>query len=664
MKKKSLWQQKFYMRRLRSRLLLYISLMLILSLAVSTFFSYSNAKIQLQDKMGQTAASTVSSLDMSIDQIIGLEKANVKQLAYLLSAAAVDEKAETTQALIDNFTASHPEVEIVTIGNANGSWMKSPNPGQEDYDPRERSWYKAIMAAPGEVVVSQPGLSATTNKYTITVSQAFADGQGGVTVALSVEAIGQLIQNVKIGSEGFVYLMDQQGVILAHPTIEVGTPINNEGIQSILGQDSGELFYNDPINNVERKAFYVTNKDTGLKLVGALPTQEFTEAALPILLNSLLVIVISLVAAFAILFFIIRAITRPIEQLNRAARRVSEGYLQEKVETKRQDEIGELAGNFNAMVDSLRGIVMEVADSSNQLAAASQQLSASTTENTKTVELVSELIGGAAQGADNQARMTDETRRTMEEMAIGITRIAEASSEIVQSSKETEQNVAEGSDKVQEVTVQMRKIGESIDQSSEQIEQLHDLSAQVTQMSTAIAGIAKQTNLLSLNAAIEASRAGDHGKGFAVVAQEVQKLADQTKTTADQILDTIGQMTKLVAATYDMMKYKVSEDMRGGLRITEEAGQALASIELSTRLIVQQIHDVSAVTEEMSASAEEVAASIHEVSGIANESSQSFRQVTQAGNQQLDAMEGISSSAVGLSEIASELQNKVGSFKL
>ncbi|ANY67416.1 hypothetical protein BBD42_13725 [Paenibacillus sp. BIHB 4019] len=664
MKKKSQWKQKFYMRRLRGRLLLYISLMLIFSLLVSTFFSYTNAKIQLQDKMGQTAASTVSSLNMAIEQIVGLEKANVKQLAYLLSSEAVDEKAETTQALIDNFTANHPEVEIVTLGNANGSWMKSPNPGQEDYDPRERSWYKAIMAAPGEAIVSPPGLSATTNKYTITVSQTFADGQGGVTVALSVEAIGQLIQNVKIGSEGFVYLMDQQGVILAHPTIEVGTPVDNEGIRSILQQDSGELFYNDPINNVERKAFFVTNKDTGLKLVGALPTEEFTEAALPILLNSFLVMVISLVAAFVILFFIIRAITRPIEQLNRAARRVSEGYLQEKVETKRRDEIGELAGNFNAMVDSLRGIVMEVADSSNQLAAASQELSASTTENTKTVELVSELIGGAAQGADNQARMTDETRRTMEEMAIGITRIAEASSEIVQSSKETEQNVAEGSDKVQEVTVQMRKIGESIDQSSAQIEQLHDLSAQVTQMSTAIAGIAKQTNLLSLNAAIEASRAGDHGKGFAVVAQEVQKLADQTKTTADQILETIGQMTKLVAATYDMMKYKVSEDMRGGLRITEEAGQALASIEQSTRLIVQQIHDVSAVTEEMSASAEEVAASIHEVSGIANESSQSFRQVTQAGNQQLDAMEGISSSAVGLSEIASELQNKVGSFKL
>jgi methyl-accepting chemotaxis protein len=183
-------------------------------------------------------------------------------------------------------------------------------------------------------------------------------------------------------------------------------------------------------------------------------------------------------------------------------------------------------------------------------------------------------------------------------------------------------------------------------------------------MSTAISNIAVQTNLLSLNAGIEAARAGEHGRGFAVVASEVRKLADQSKTTAGNIQDTIEKMTELIDRTYEAIHHTVAADVELGIQVTAEAKEAFISIEQSTAKINGQIHDISAITEQMSAGAEEVAASVQEISNIARSTSDAFQNVTAATEQQLASMEEISSSSTELSKMAADLQHKIERFKL
>lgn len=410
--------------------------------------------------------------------------------------------------------------------------------------------------------------------------------------------------------------------------------------------------------------YYTTDPVTGFTVVGVIKTKEFSDASMPVLYNGLIVLGCALVIALFLMYFVVRAISRPITRLNQSARRVSEGYLNEQITIDRADEIGELAKNYNLMVESLRNIVTDISETSGLLAASSEQLTATTEENAKATAYVAEMVQDSSAGADTQTAAMVETSRAMEEMSAGITKIAEAASSIVSSSADTEADVYSGSEKISQVSRQMDAIRESTHLSSELIGQLNGLNTQVSAMSSAIANIAVQTNLLSLNAGIEAARAGEHGRGFAVVATEVRKLADQSKNTAGNIQETIEQMTVLIDQTYEAIHNRVSADVDLGIKVTEEAKAAFANIEQSTARINGQIHDISAVTEQMSAGAEEVAASVVEISNIARTTSDAFQSVTAATQEQLASMDEITASSGELSKMASDLQVKIERFKL
>ncbi|MFD1904675.1 methyl-accepting chemotaxis protein [Paenibacillus rhizoplanae] len=208
----------------------------------------------------------------------------------------------------------------------------------------------------------------------------------------------------------------------------------------------------------------------------------------------------------------------------------------------------------------------------------------------------------------------------------------------------------------------MKTIRESVQQSGTLIAELNGLSARVAETSTAISAIAKQTNLLSLNAGIEAARAGEHGRGFAVVAGEVRKLSEATNSSAGQIQETISEMVGLIASAYDVMKHKVAEDVEQGMALTLEASEAFQQIEQSTRQVGEQIHEVSAITEQMSASSSEVAASVQEMATIARAALDSFQSVTAATEEQLASMEEITSSSAALSGMAADMQGQVERF--
>lgn len=653
--------KRLTIKRLRSRLLLFFALALIVPGVILGYTSYNSAKAQLQKKLEDTAESNVKLLNQTIDQIIGLETANMKQLALQIASAQIDKKDAQTQKLIDDFMKQHPELEVLTLGNNNGAWMKSPDPGKQEYDPRTRDWYKALFTQPGKPLVSDPTISVSTKNVVVIIGVTLPDGKGAIGVNLSLSKLNDIVKDVKFGTEGYAYVLDRTNKYLSHPTQKLGDQATGEQFQKMQAGKSGSVSYE--LDGETRKAFYTTNEQTGWKIAAVLMNREFSQAARPILVQTAVVLAVAIIVMMLLLTLVINRVTRPIEQLSVSATRVREGHLNEKVITKRQDEIGVLAENYNAMVASLRGIVMDVSQTSSLLAASSEEMAASAEENTIAVEHVNEMVQDSARKAEDQARAIAESAGTMEEMSVGIVRIAESAGTIVESSNQTAEDVEIGSEKVRQVSEQMAAIRQSVEESAHFIETLHSLSAKVTQMTAAISAIAGQTNILSLNAGIEAVRAGEQGRGFAVVAGEVRKLAEQSKLTAGDIEETLSQMTSLIVKAAEVMTTRVTADVEKGARITEEARAAFDNIQKSTRLIVTQIHEVSAITQQMSASAQEVSASVQEMSHLAKSTMSSFGSVSAAAQQQLASMEEIASSTFALSKTAEEMQRTVERFK-
>lgn len=651
-------------RTLRNRMLLIFAVLLIIPNLVVAYTSYTSASGQLRSKMEESVKSNVNLLDETLNQIIEAESRNVEQLVMQIDSAQIGAKSPEAQELMDLYMEKHPELEVMTVGNQNGAWMKAPDPGKQDYDPRDRDWYKAAMKAPNETVIIDPFTSATTGHYNLFISRALADGQGAITISLDLAQLNEMVKAIRLGKNGYIYLMDRTSKFVSHPTSAVGEEATGDQIAKIQGTESGFMEYVNPKTGLPQSVFITTNKLTGFKIVGVLELQEFSEASMPILWTSLIVLGISLVVAGIVLFFVIRSITRPIERLNRSAHRVSEGYLNEDVETKRKDEIGELATNYNAMLASLRTMVQEMSETASQLAASSEELTAGTEQNAKAVEHVVELVQEASNDAESQASSSSESAKTMDEMSMGIRKIAEASSTIVQSSSQTVSDVQNGSEKVAQVGLQMEEIRRSTRESAEMMQQMNELSSLVAEMSGSISDIAGQTNLLALNAAIEAARAGEEGRGFAVVAGEVRKLAEQSRVTADRIQQHIEQMTELTGKAYQMINQDVNANVDRGMSVTEQAQQAFREIERSTQRISEQIHEVSAITEQMSASADEIASSVEQIAATSAKSLESFQGVTAATEEQLASMEEISSASEGLARMATDVNAQIERFKL
>ncbi|SET32175.1 methyl-accepting chemotaxis protein [Paenibacillus sp. NFR01] len=650
-------------RSLQRKMMLIFAVTLAVPILLVSYFSYSSASKQLEKSMQNSTHASVELMATTINQSIAAAKQNVQQLSQQLTSAEVDSPTADTRKLMDLFMKEHPGLELFVAGNNNGAWVKSPDPGKQDYDPRTRDWYKAAMSNAGKVTLTDPTVSLTTGNYTLFISETLKDGKGAIATSLNLKQMSERISSVKLGKEGYYYIVDRNHKFVAHPVKKAGDDVADYVVKLLAGKN-GNLSYVNPDTGADMRGYYTTDEETGFTVVGVVNSNEFKEATMPIVYTGLIVLGAALVIALILMYFIVRAISRPISRLNVSARRVSEGYLNEHIQIKRADEIGELAKNYNLMVESLRNIVADISDTSGLLASSSQQLTATTEENSKATAYVAELVQDSTAGAETQTAAMAETSRAMEEMSAGIQKIAEAAASIVDSSADTEADVHSGSEKIGQVSRQMDAIRESTHLSSELIEQLNGLNSRVSAMSSAISDIAVQTNLLSLNAGIEAARAGKHGRGFAVVASEVRKLADQSKTTAGNIQDTIEQMTVLIDQTYEAIHNRVSADVDLGIKVTEEAKAAFANIEQSTAKINGQIHDISAVTEEMSAGAEEVAASVVEISNISRSTSDAFQSVTAATQEQLASMEQISASSGELSTMAGNLQQKVERFKL
>lgn len=378
----------------------------------------------------------------------------------------------------------------------------------------------------------------------------------------------------------------------------------------------------------------------------------------------ILVIIAGFILSITLPIVLSRSISRPVRKLTAAIGQVAGGNLQvEEIQIRNKDEIGEMAGALNKMVIELKSIVSSMRDSSTQLAVQSEQMSASSEESLASSEMVAKTAEENMQGTNQQVVIIENSVDSMNEMAAAVGRITESNVDMLHSAETVNALVREGSSSMNAVTKEMNTINTTIQDSASIMKLMASHSGDIQRVTALITDISDQTNLLALNAAIEAARAGEHGKGFAVVADEVRKLAEQSKISASEIANMVSLIQDATKKGVESIKMgtKKAED---GLVASETSLQVFDQIKVAVGEVSKRIESASIAINEIQAMTEEVAAGSDAIKEIAVSAAERAHDTSAATEEQLAANEQITSGAQSLASLAESLQKEVSHFKI
>ncbi|WP_108670312.1 methyl-accepting chemotaxis protein [Peribacillus acanthi] len=380
--------------------------------------------------------------------------------------------------------------------------------------------------------------------------------------------------------------------------------------------------------------------------------------------TSLIIMIIAIILGILMALWNSKQIANPVLNLMSSMKKVAEGDLGvEPVKIKTKDEIQELGDAYNRMVHDLREVVSQVRDSSSQVAASSEQLSASSQESSSASEEISQLVQQTAEGVEQQLQHFMEVQTSMEEMESGIESINRTSEEMYKAADSAKVLTEDGDEAIKSVVNQMHEINESVSVTTGVIRSLGNRSKEINEIVGFITEIANQTNLLALNAAIEAARAGEHGKGFAVVADEVRKLAEESRKSTEQITTMISLIQEETEKAVQSME-KQNIQVVSGLQFTENAEAAFKNIKGSIGVVTERVQEVNVSIEDLLSLSQSISESIENVQKIAEASVLASQEVSAGTEENVASIEEVSASAQNLSVLAENLQLMIARFKV
>lgn len=359
-----------------------------------------------------------------------------------------------------------------------------------------------------------------------------------------------------------------------------------------------------------------------------------------------------------------RMVVNPLKALLERVKFIAAGDLSgEAISVRKKDEIGQLTIAFNEMRDNLRHLIGKTASMSEQVAATSEQLSASSQETSAATNQIASTIQDVSEASEHTVSRSKESNQSAQQVNDGVEKITVATAGAGELAEHASKQAKDGEKAIGRAVNQIGTIQQTVSESAKLIKQLGERSKEIGDILGLITSISEQTNLLALNAAIEAARAGEHGRGFAVVADEVRKLAEESRASAEKI----STMIELIQADTEKAVEEMNrgtEEVEVGTKVVHEVGDSFVSISSAIDRVTNEMYNVSTATQQIAMNAVQLNEALSEMEKSSVQNAEYAQGVAASTEEQLASMEEIASSAEALNQLSNELRDEVNKFKI
>lgn len=629
--------------KIKSKLLVAFSVATLLPVLIVSSITAFLASDQALKSFSQNSGQTLTAVENSFDQFMSDIKSVVGFMADSAPVTAADAKPLTTyhdkQGKAPSLVAKQNggrEADIfnmfeaigknnanyvyVYMGDEGDGYMEWPGTYEyAEWHPKQRGWYPRALETPGKVALRDAYYWEPDDAVFVSAVRTFNKGNaigGVVAVDVSIKTLTEMANNTQLGDSGSIMVVENSGTILVDALNEENNfkkigDLTGEAYAKIAQTSSGVIRFD--LGGVDYYANVYTSPNLKWKFVGLMPASEIYASTVELVKTTAIVCVLLLILFGFVAFLMARSMITPIESVSDHLRVLAEGEgdLTSKIDINTNDETGVLSNWFNQFVGSTRALILGIKQSSTQIdkIAAETSLKASDVASAASDQLQSiELISEAGQ-----------------QMLIASNEAAESCANSAQVSEKGLETTIAGKNLLKDSAEGVNRLGSRLKESNQIITELQKETVNINQILSTIQGIAEQTNLLALNAAIEAARAGEQGRGFAVVADEVRTLAGRTQESTEQISNILGLLGNRTKQASDSMVTSLAES-ENAIKLS---GQALVSFE-QIEEVVKQMRDMTmqtaasaeeqrAVTEGVNANIGAISESAHRVSGISGD---------------------------------------------
>ncbi|WP_061997052.1 methyl-accepting chemotaxis protein [Clostridium sp. ATCC 25772] len=668
---KNFKKEKMYNKKI-SLISAILILMIFTSIIPIVILGYSNLKNNYNNISNiylTKSSNSINSISNSISTLVNININLINSLSndeYVLENIN-NKNYDKLLKYFKNIKDNNETVSFVYFSDTEGGFTSYPLEDTSNFKPLETTWYKSSMTSDA-LVISPPYIDGVNGLKNITISKKIKNEKGDILGCLGIDILlDKVCENISetpIGTDGFSLVTYKDSSVLGSSNknlMEVNLPETDWGKKLPNIKDSSILTIENKKYVVEKHVY----ESLGYTTYGFISKDEINSVVFKSILNVVITVCLTLICSIIIIIFTSIVLKKSISKLTSIVLKCKDGDFTEKIDTDniRINDFFHIGHSINLMIDDITVVLKETHKISNYLLNASLNFKDIISEVNSSNNDIASAIGQITEGATCQSSMLENSVNASENFGSEIVNISSYAKDISLKCNEAEDAIISGTTIMNELKDMYEKNTISINTVVDKASLLEENSKKINIILDTIKDITTKTNLLSLNASIEAARAGEAGKGFAVVANEVRLLAEQSSSSAKEIeeviienLSNIKSVNNEISSSQKIIElssgktldtFKSFEKITNSIDALKEkinfTSEAILKVNDSKEIFIQNLQDISAVSQEAAASTEEVNASSEEQQG-------KFKEVTVQ--------------AEDLNTISNTLNNLISNFKI